>query len=377
MTATKYQWLDLLRGASALLVCANHLRAAMFVDHSALSASSAGVKLFYFVTGLGAQAVIVFFVLSGFFVGGSVLKRRTSFSFPVYLLTRLTRLWVVLLPALLLTFLVDRITGTIAPGILSGQETAILNSGPAGDFDNSLRGFVRNLLFLQTITGPVYGSNGPLWSLANEFWYYLCFPLAYLVVANGRSAWVRVSAALSLGILGWLVLDNMLAGLLVWTLGAAAYCVPQRHRLARPLAPLAVAGALALFALALVLSKTGVLADSPGIALLGLASSGLIIALRTLPPMPRVLAAFTELLARCSYTLYLTHFPLVLLAYAGFFRGEQHAPGGGSYLLFAALLIALVGIAQLLWMLFEKHTERVKLFLLALGRKGGPHIVQS
>ena len=35
-----------------------------------------------------------------------------------------------------------------------------------------------NAFFLQTIVGPTFGSNGPLWSLAYEWWYYVLFPLA-------------------------------------------------------------------------------------------------------------------------------------------------------------------------------------------------------
>lgn len=31
-------------------------------------------------------------------------------------------------------------------------------------------------MFLQTRFTPVFGSNGPLWSLFNEFWYYVLFP---------------------------------------------------------------------------------------------------------------------------------------------------------------------------------------------------------
>jgi len=42
-----------------------------------------------------------------------------------------------------------------------------------------------NVFFLQTITVPVYGSNSPLWSLANEFWYYLLFPLLLLAPQRG------------------------------------------------------------------------------------------------------------------------------------------------------------------------------------------------
>lgn len=63
-------WFDLIRGCSALLVCLGHLRNTMFVDYSALIHPNIAIKVFYAVTSLGHQAVMVFFVLSGYFVGG-------------------------------------------------------------------------------------------------------------------------------------------------------------------------------------------------------------------------------------------------------------------------------------------------------------------
>ena len=100
----RYVWLDLARGFSALLVCAGHLRNVALVDYGELPDPGLFVKFLYLLTGLGHQAVMVFFVLSGFLVGGSVLKAGSKFSVPTYAISRLTRLWIVLLPALILTF---------------------------------------------------------------------------------------------------------------------------------------------------------------------------------------------------------------------------------------------------------------------------------
>ena len=75
---------------AAIAVCAGHLRSALLVDYSQLTHSSYMLKAFYFLTGLGHQAVIIFFVLSGFFVGGSILKNLENFSFKRYFTTRLT-----------------------------------------------------------------------------------------------------------------------------------------------------------------------------------------------------------------------------------------------------------------------------------------------
>lgn len=363
----KYQWLDLLRGVSALLVCANHLRAAMFVDYSALQDSSLFVKLFYFLTGLGSQSVIVFFVLSGFFVGGSIIKRWQQFNFADYMLARLSRLWIVLVPALLLTLLVDRCIALSAPDLLAGADFATINSGPNGQYSGTLVTFLQNMLFLQTITAPVFGSNGPLWSLCNEFWYYVCFPLFFFLFDRKAGGITRIFAALAIALLGLTVLQDRMTGFLVWMLGAALYCMPRHHRLMRPSHLLALA--LPLLALALVLSKTAHLPESLNMAALGLASSLLILALRALPEMSRPLAAMTAWLARSSYTLYLIHFPLVIWAYAAWFRGQQAVPGALSYLVFGGLLGGLVLIAQACWMLFEKHTDAVKQRLFAILRR--------
>ena len=87
----------------------------MFVDFAATANLGWAGKTFYFLTGLGHQAVMVFFVLSGFLVGGHVYTAVAEgrWSWPDYLIKRLTRLWIVLLPALVLTAIWDRIGITV------------------------------------------------------------------------------------------------------------------------------------------------------------------------------------------------------------------------------------------------------------------------
>jgi peptidoglycan/LPS O-acetylase OafA/YrhL len=82
---------------------------------------------------IGHEAVMVFFVLSGFLVGGSVLKlmSRDLWSWNNYLIKRLTRLWIVLIPALLLGLALD-LGGS---HIFSG--TASIYSSPAGSHSSA------------------------------------------------------------------------------------------------------------------------------------------------------------------------------------------------------------------------------------------------
>ena len=173
--------LDLVRGVSALLVMLGHLRGFLIVDYGGVPAPGLLTKVFYFATGLGHEAVMVFFVLSGYFVGGSVLAGlgKGSFRWGGYAAARLTRLWMALGPALLLTLAADLVGRQMNPEAYAGGLAHLFSSGPQSSEPASLAPstFLGNFFFLQTVTLPVYGSNGPLWSLANEFWYYLVFPL--------------------------------------------------------------------------------------------------------------------------------------------------------------------------------------------------------
>lgn len=70
-------------------------------------ASAFVVFLYHFKFQLpGYQAVMVFFVLSGYFISSSVLHslENGTWSWREYLTKRLLRLWIVLIPALLLTY---------------------------------------------------------------------------------------------------------------------------------------------------------------------------------------------------------------------------------------------------------------------------------
>jgi peptidoglycan/LPS O-acetylase OafA/YrhL len=101
--SSQYVYLDLIRGIAALAVFAGHLRIICFrdVDISTLDLLGKGV---FFLTGFGHLAVILFFVLSGFLIiksiDESVIKKQWSVK--TYGQNRLFRLWIVLIPCLLL-----------------------------------------------------------------------------------------------------------------------------------------------------------------------------------------------------------------------------------------------------------------------------------
>ena len=114
-------WLDFARGIAALTVCMGHVRSALFMDYVDLPDAGLATSLFYAWTGLGREAVMVFFVLSGFLVGGAVMRAGPAFDWRTYAIARLSRLWVVLVPALLLTAALDTCVASSWPSILSGS----------------------------------------------------------------------------------------------------------------------------------------------------------------------------------------------------------------------------------------------------------------
>src|SRR5450432_1788095 len=105
----KYIWLDLIRGLAALEVLMQHLRTLVFQNYWD-GPTSFFKKIFYFITGFSHESVIVFFVLSGFLITGSIVnaRKKGTFSSLNYGLDRLVRLWIVLIPGLVLTLIVDR-----------------------------------------------------------------------------------------------------------------------------------------------------------------------------------------------------------------------------------------------------------------------------
>src|ERR1700744_2946758 len=117
--------LDLMRALAALVVCVEHWRNFFFVDYNQVHDHRALFAVFYILTGAGHQAVVIFFVLSGYLISGSIFRLVESgkWSWRLYLTHRLVRLWIVLLPALVLGAILDN-TGLalqLAPALYAGR----------------------------------------------------------------------------------------------------------------------------------------------------------------------------------------------------------------------------------------------------------------
>lgn len=358
--------LDLLRWLSAFAVAIGHLRDLLLVDYAGIGHHSLPLAIFYFVTGFGREAVVVFFVLSGFLVGGRLLTRplETRADAARYLIDRFTRIYIVLIPALAISL-------AVAAYAQRQSGAAIFNST---DWSSSLNFDFRarvspavvlcNLANLQTAACEPLGHDSPLWSLAFEWFYYLTFPLLLwgLDWPRFRLGLGRMVGVVALCALGILAFPGAMVSFPLWIMGALSALMRQSWTASRFL----LIVSLGCFLLALVASRIG--------ATGGAMSDYLIAApLAVCLLRPDFFYAKSERispwLAGFSYSLYVVHFPLCVL-FIGMFElvyGVQARlmPEGASFLLFAGVLAAIYGAAWAVSLVTEKKTVLLRRWLTA------------
>lgn len=355
-TRARLQHLDMLRGLCALGVVVSHVRSLLIVPYAEAHGRGVGELLLFTIGGLGHECVIVFFALSGYFVGGSALAamREGRFSFAAYGIARLSRLWTVLVPALIFTALLDAAGAAFGPpGAYDGALAAIIPSGPtlAEPANHSLTTFVGNLFFLQTVATPVFGSNRPLWSLANEACYYLAFPLIGfgLMRCVGARRWIYASAGLL--VLMSAPLEMALLGI-AWIAGVVAAARPARCAPMRAL----LTGAATVAAIGFAHASRTLASDIA----LGCVVAFWLRDLATFAPLGGLYAHAATGLSNISYTLYAAHYPLLLALWFTLLAPAQSQPGVTSLAQMAVFVAVALAYAAAVWFLFERHTDVVR-----------------
>ncbi|WP_168735838.1 acyltransferase family protein [Cohnella fermenti] len=363
--------LDLIRWAAALVVVLSHVKGLFFLNYSELANPAWYLKPLYAISSLGHQAVMVFFVLSGMLISANVMKlvEKGRWSWSGYLLHRLTRLYVVLLPALLLGLLWDHAGASAygGTGVYEGlpEDRFILDYSSA-DLLTSTE-FLGNLLFLQGIAVAHFGSNGPLWSLSFEFWYYILFPCMVLAIGSRANSRKLLYALAAVGI-AFLMGERMLLYYIIWLLGFALHLLPAK------LSRAGIAGAilcplLALAALGGSRFYAVPMSEFSQDLLLALAFSGVLYCVKLVyyrkpAPSPTIRQTASSL-AGYSYSLYLTHFPILVFLHAmAYDRNAQKWQPDAIHLAYGAVLF--VGVSVYAWMLAqltEKQTAKARRFL--------------
>ncbi|SDX07854.1 Peptidoglycan/LPS O-acetylase OafA/YrhL, contains acyltransferase and SGNH-hydrolase domains [Lutibacter oricola] len=153
MKNNKLKKLEAIRGFSALYVVLFH----MLPQKIYFLGINVGI-LFRF----GSEAVILFFVLSGFVIKYS-WEKSTDKSFHSYFIRRFIRIYI----PLFFIFLIGYLLKCYSEGALANPEWKTL---------------LGNIFMLQdvislkpNVVSPTYMGNGLLWSLSYEWWFYMLF----------------------------------------------------------------------------------------------------------------------------------------------------------------------------------------------------------
>lgn len=350
--------ISLMRGLAAFVVAAAHLRAEMYPGLRTVADPSLWFQGFAFATGFAHQAVLVFFVISGWLVGGSLLnKMGQPGAMTGYAIDRATRLWTVLIPTFALTLLFGLATGVLLPGDI--------DFSAANEF--SALSFVGNLLGLQRVTLSDFGGNYALWSLANETWYYVLFPLLVLLFSARRTT-SRIASGAALALAAVLLPIEIILYFSIWLLGVAF----SRVRIecgtgTRYLWLVPLAAASVYFRLTGDNDKF----DQTTLGM-DLFLSFMFLALlcslqfKAAPTsrLARPLARIGNFFAEFSFSLYVLHLPLIFLlkhlALTQFGLSQLSPSDPLHFAIYLGMLATLLLGAYLSYRLFEAHTYRIR-----------------
>lgn len=346
-------YLDLLRLMAALAVLVSHTVSLTFRPPQPLPNS------------LGHNAVIVFFLLSGYVIAHVVEHKENQPR--EFWVSRLARIYSVALPAVLLTPLVDGIGLALDPAMYAGGLTT---------HDFALVRILASLGFANELwlVSIMPFSNSPYWSLCYEMAYYLLFSI--FCFGTGRKRWFLLGlAALVIGpkILllapvwvlgvvlyrrrGWYAI-SLRAGWALWLLSLAGIAAFQCLDVSKAVSAWTAAQLGARLYTLLHFSQH-FLADYP---LAGLIAMNFVGFRRIAGQFARWLdraAPALRLAAGYTFSIYLFHLPLVLLSRL-LLRGMGMQPGIGYFLATAGCALALVlplGAAT------EQQRDRLRLWL--------------
>ncbi len=349
-------YLNVLRFGAAMVVLLSHFAYPRFSD---------GVWIWIRDLNLGSDAVVLFFVLSGFVI--ALTAERKDANLNAFAFARATRIISVALPALVLGWMMDQRGSVVAP-----SEYVAPFYSPLPLWEMLLRG----LSFSNEWSGMTarLGSNGPFWSLSYEVAYYIMFGIAFFMTGLRRSALLLVVIAV-VGL-------NVLLLMPAWLVGVALYHKMKTGQTLRTLpAFLCAAIPVFIYALALWLDlpailQTTIQPDLPGHALrfsdeylwnailgvlVGIHLTGAASLLRGWNPTKSARPA--AWLAGASFSIYLMHYPLLHVIHATL-------PGLGQAGLFGLTLLACFAFAEV----FERPLHRWRRLLISLAHIHRPRV---
>ncbi len=154
-------------------------------------------------------SVIVFFVLSGYVIAHTTASNNRGGK--QYAVARLTRLCSIVIPALLITAIIQYVVGNVNADMLGSY------SRPHSGIRYALCGMFLNNVWFFSMSPPI---NGALWSLSFEFWYYAIFGLWLFRGKGFKGLLAPILACLIAG-------PQIITMMPIWLAGCIAYRLPR------------------------------------------------------------------------------------------------------------------------------------------------------
>lgn len=210
--SNRYSGLDALRGFAAVYVA---------IGHIALSFAFLPAP-FSLAFRFGQEAVILFFLLSGFVIYLAVGEQE-GLEFRSYFIKRFRRIYPPVIISILICSLIYYMKG--------GEDGVNLGASLIG-----------NLLMLQDFSYAKPGSwinsfpgNPPLWSLSYEWWFYILFYPLYRFLPVNDSRVFYVAGISSIAWISYLVFPNhlslVLSYLIIWWSGLELAAIYRRNEI--------------------------------------------------------------------------------------------------------------------------------------------------
>jgi peptidoglycan/LPS O-acetylase OafA/YrhL len=324
---------------------------------------------------LGHGAVMLFFVISGYLVGGSLLQRLPNFDTRFYAISRFSRIYIALIPALLLTVGLDGLAYVMAP------DNPVYTTNWSGPINHNLfesytpRNIAATLLSLESVIGMPMGSNGPLWSLGFEWLFYIMLPCIVLalrrydIVSKFYFLFPVSGIALTLIAFGK---RYVAVFWIIWMAGAYAKLIARKGIVKNWMSVTGGWVALAAYVVSPVVNQR---ITDPIIGIgfaLFLCNTDLLYA--------SLNRSGDRMLAGFSFSLYIVHLPIMaflmmLFVQAGLTSTAGLEVGAKGVLIWMTLMVFSILIAWFFGHTFERRTDDFRRFLLS--KLGGPQQIPS
>ena len=346
-----YYVLNWIRGACSILVVLGHARYFYPEQDLSKNAEISALKLILLAPTIFAiESVAIFFLISGFLVGGQIWRNVYSetFNWKRFIVDRLTRLWVVLIPGL----------------ILSGiAENLIKNSFKSLNlFSDDFSNLGCNLLFLMPTRCKPYASNESLWTLGYEFYFYLLFAFLVMLFKKGKSFNSRLINILGISLVLFLFSLELLSLFFAWFFGYLLFIYASKSKSSKfnlSSRKLHFFAVLSLI-IGLFLSNTFIDSYKHVIVLISIFGSFVIFLSTKFVAVKKIqktfISKFFDFIGKSSFSIYVFHLPIMQLLF--FMLGDRLKSPDVLWIYSVAMVSTLVSAA--LYFLFEKYTFGIR-----------------